>query len=217
MVEQLVLQLVDGGSKPTSPLHYRIDPMPHGEAKTFVETWHYSHRMPTGKNICFGVWCNGAVYATIVYGIGVNPYQAAFLGVKSVIEIKRMCRREPKEGFELSRFIRLTTKMARKQQDFEAVVAFADPEQGHEGTVYKAAGFTHEGMSNAEWHLIGEDGEKRHRRFAFRMARRNGITVAEAREALGMKRVETAPKHRWVLRLCTANDAIDRQTGGAQR
>ena len=54
MVEQLVLQLVDGGSKPTSPLHYRIDPMPHGEAKTFVETWHYSHRMPTGKNICFG-------------------------------------------------------------------------------------------------------------------------------------------------------------------
>ena len=202
MVEQLVLQLVDGGSKPTSPLHYRIDPMPHGEAKTFVETWHYSHRMPTGKNICFGVWCNGAVYATIVYGIGVNPYQAAFLGVKSVIEIKRMCRREPKEGFELSRFIRLTTKMARKQQDFEAVVAFADPEQGHEGTVYKAAGFTHEGMSNAEWHLIGEDGEKRHRRFAFRMARRNGITVAEAREALGMKRVETAPKHRWVLRRC---------------
>ena len=102
-------------------------------------------------------------------------------------------------------------KMARKQQDFDAVVAFADPEQGHEGTVYKAAGFAHEGMSNAEWHLIGEDGEKRHRRFAFRMARRNGITVAEAREALGMKRVETAPKHRWVLRLCTANATDHRQ------
>lgn len=205
MAEQQTFQFAEGGSNPTSPLHYFIDGMPHKEAEAFVERWHYSHRMPTGKNICFGVYRDGIPYAVIVYGIGVNPYQAGFLGVESVIEIKRMCRREPKEGFELSRFIRLTTKMARKLAGFDAVVAFADPEQGHEGTVYKAAGFTHEGMSNAEWHLIGEDGEKRHRRFAFRLARRKGITVAEAREALGMKRIETAPKHRWVLRLSKSN------------
>ena len=198
--EQLAFQLEDGGSRPTPPLQYRIDPMPHKEAAAFVERWHYSRRMPTGKNVCFGVWREGCVYAVIVYGIGVNPYQASFLGVGSVVEIKRMCRREPKEAFELSRFIRLTVKMARKRIAFDAVVAFADPEQGHEGTVYKACGFKHEGMSNAESHLVGEDGERRHRRFAFRMARRNGITVAKAREELGMQRIKTEPKHRWVLR-----------------
>jgi len=166
--------------------------------------WHYSHRIPTGKNICFGLWYGDELYAVIVYGIGVNPYQATFLNVQSVIEIKRMCRSEPKKNYELSRFIRLSLKMAKKIMDFHAVVAFADTEQGHEGTVYKAAGFTHEGYTNPEWHLIGEDGEKRHRRYAFRMARRNRITVSEARNALGMKRVKTKPKHRWVLRLHTA-------------
>ena len=199
--EQLVLQLADGGSKPTSPLHYFIEQIPHGAAKSFVETWHYSHRMPTGRNICFGVRKENALYAVIVYGTGVNPFQARFLGVNSIVEIKRMCRREPKENYELSRFIRLTMKMAAKQTVFNAVVAFADPEQGHEGTVYKATGFKHEGMTNAEWHSIDEEGEVRHRRFAFRMARRNGITIAKARQDLGLKPIKTAPKHRWVLRL----------------
>lgn len=201
MAEQLVLQLENGGSIPTSTLQFRISQIDHRQAKAFVETWHYSHRIPTGKNICFGLWQGGELYAVIVYGIGVNPYQAKFLNVDSVIEIKRMCRSEPKKPYELSRFIRLSMSMAKKQMSFQAVVAFADPEQGHEGTVYKATGFTHEGYTNPEWHLVGDDGEKRHRRYAFRMARRNGISVAEARHRLGMKRIKTEPKHRWVIRV----------------
>lgn len=198
-VEQGTFQFFDGGANPTSPLHFRITSIQHKQAKAFVEKWHYSHRIPTGKNISFGLWLGEELYAVIVYGIGVNPYQAKFLGVQSVIEIKRMCRSEPKKTYELSRFIRLSLKMARGLMHFDGVVAFADPEQGHEGTVYRATGFTHKGFTNPEWHLIGEDGEMRHRRYAFRMARRNGITVAEARNQLGMKRVKTEPKHRWFL------------------
>ena len=200
-VERLALQQEDGGSIPTSPLRFYIAPIAHRKARDFIEEWHYSHRMPTGKNICFGVFSGEKLYAVINYGIGVNPYQASFLGVKSVLEIKRMCRREPKENYELSRFIRLTLKMVRKKELIDAVVAFADPEQGHEGIVYKAAGFKHEGMSNAEWHLIGEDGVKRHRRYAYRLAKRKGISTKEARSVLKMKRIKSLPKHRWVLRL----------------
>ena len=200
-VEQGTFQFFDGGANPTSPLHFYITSLQHKQTKSFVEKWHYSKRIPTGKNISFGLWFGEELYAVIVYGIGVNPYQAKFLKVESVIEIKRMCRSEPKRPYELSRFIRISLKMARKLMHFEAVVAFADPEQGHEGTVYKATGFTHKGYTNSEWHLIGKDGEKRHRRYAFRMARRNGITVAEARDKLDMKRVKTEPKHRWFLGL----------------
>jgi hypothetical protein len=167
-------------------------------AKSFVEKWHYSNRMPTGKNVSFCLCNNDQVYAVIVYGIGVNPYQATSLGVKSCVEIKRLCRREPKQNYQLSRFINITTKMARNYLSFDAVVAFADPEHGHEGIVYKAAGYKHIGMTNPEWHLVDENGEKRHRRYAYRMARRNGISIEEARTQLGVKRVKTAPKHRWV-------------------
>ena len=198
MAEQLAFQLDDGGSTPTSPL-WRIDGIQHTEAKQFVERWHYSKRMPTGKNICFGLRYAGKLYAVAVYGIGVNPYQAEYLSVQSVVELKRMCRREPREEYQLSRFIRLTWKMLLRQHPYDALVAFADPAQGHEGTVYKAAGFAHNGMTNAEWHVIDKDGNLRHRRFVQRTAERRGIPIGQAREDLGVTRVRVPAKHRWVL------------------
>ena len=201
MAEQLTIQLKDGGSNPTSALHsWWIDRIEHREAKAFVEQWHYSERIPTGKNVSFGLRHNGELYAVIVWGIGVNPYQAAFLKVDGVVEIKRMCRIEPPRDYPLSRLISITAKKMKHIMDFGAIVAFADPEQGHEGTVYKASGFTHEGVTNPEWHLIDKAGVVRHRRYAYRHARRNDCTVAESREALGVERIKTEPKHRWVRR-----------------
>lgn len=180
-------------------LYLKLD---HKTAKQFVEEWHYSERIPTGKNISYGVFIDGELYAVIVYGIGVNPYQAKFLGVDSVIEIKRMCRIEPRhDDYQLSRLIAKTTKMAKKEMDFQAVVAFADPEHGHEGGVYKASNFKHEGVTNPEWHLVEEDGTVRHRRYAFRYAKRKGVSIDQARKELNVTRIKTLPKHRWCRRL----------------
>lgn len=198
IAELPLFQGEDGGSHPTSPLHFVIRKITNETADGWVRVWHYSRRIPTGKNICYGLYCEGNLYAVIVYGIGVNPYQASFLGVKSVLEIKRMCRSEPQRGYPLSRFISITAKMVAKEYPYDCLVAFADPEQGHEGTVYKASGFILHGMTNAEWHLEDESGGIRHRRFAFRHARRNGISVEESRKELGLKRVQTAPKYRWI-------------------
>lgn len=142
----------------------------------------------------YGLFYGDKLYAVIVYGIGVNPYQARFLGVKRVLEIKRMCRSEPRLDFPLSRFIAISSRMVRKQFPYDCLYAFADPDQGHEGVVYKASGFTLHGMSNPEWHLMGNDGIKRHRRFAFRYARRKGIPLSQARDELGLKRVQTPPQ-----------------------
>jgi hypothetical protein len=175
-----------------------IRPIDNKTAEKWVVKWHYSHRIPTGKNIRYGLYANGNLYAVIVYGIGVNPYQARFLGVNRVLEIKRMCRAEPALNYPLSRFIAISSKMVAKEYPFDCLIAFADPEQGHEGTVYKASGFRLHGMTNAEWHLEDENGEKRHRRFAFRHARRNGKTISESRKELNLKRIQTAPKYRWI-------------------
>tara|TARA_R110000803_G_scaffold2852_1_gene9874 strand:+ start:218 stop:886 length:669 start_codon:yes stop_codon:yes gene_type:complete len=203
-VKQLdIFHQADGGSIPTSSLHStpNIRRVGHDLMKQFVETWHYSKRIPTGKNIGYGLWIGWDLYAVIVYGIGVNPYQAKFLGCEKVMEIKRMCRSEPAMDYPLSRFISITSKWLIKDYPFDMIVAFADPEHGHEGTVYKASGFEYHGETNAEWHLIDQNGDSRHRRFAFRYARRNNISIAEARHQLGVKRVKTAPKHRWCRRV----------------
>ena len=201
LVEELPLFQGDGGGAiPTSALHFTIQKVSQDTAAKWVVRWHYSQRMPTGKNICYGLYANGSLYAVIVYGIGVNPYQAKFLGVNKVLEIKRMCRSEPSLPYPLSRFIALTSKMVAREYPHDCIVAFADPEQGHEGTVYKATGFCLHGMTNPEWHLEDENGNKRHRRFAFRHARRNQQSISESRNQLNLKRVKTLPKYRWIRR-----------------
>jgi hypothetical protein len=191
-----------------------IKKIPHKTAKEWVEKWHYSHRIPTGKNIYFGLYAGANLYAAIVYGIGVNPYQAKFLGVERVLEIKRMCRAEPPLNYPLSRFIALTSKMAAKEYPHDCLIAFADPEQGHEGTVYRACGFKMHGMTNAEWHLEDESGKKRHRRFAYRHARRNNRTLAESRLELKLKRVKTKPKYRWIRTARTGKNGKNGKNGG---
>lgn len=189
----------DDGSSPIPPLHFHVEAVPARVARMHVEQWHYSRRMPTGKNLCYGLFADGQLYAVIVYGIGVNPYQARFLGVHSVLEIKRMCRSEPRiDVFPLSRFISVSHRMCRKVFPHDCLIAFADPEHGHEGTVYRASGFTHHGMTNAEWHVLDGSGFVRHRRYAFRHARRNGISIKESRKILGLTRVQSKPKHRYV-------------------
>jgi len=177
----------------------------HAEAKAFIERWHYSQRMPTGKNLLFGWFVGGELYAVADYGIGVNPYQAAFLQTKtgmpvcddSLLELKRLCRTEPRrDDCPLTAFLS-ACHVLLSGRGFRFVVSFSDPNHGHRGGIYRAANFVHMGVTNPEFHCADERGNIRHRRFAFRYARRNDVTVGAARIRLCLTRVQTLPKDRW--------------------
>ena len=176
-------------------------------ARPFIELWHYSGLVPTGKNIFFGWFLDGVMYAVADYGIGVNPYQATFLARatgnqvenKSLLELKRLCRMEPRlPGAQLTHFLsRCHKKLSAIGYKF--VVSFSDPEYGHSGGIYKAANFEHIGRTNPEYHTVDRNGNKRHRRFAYRHSKRNNITIEESRKALGLTKSKTCPKDRWFI------------------
>ena len=191
------------------------------ESRPFIERWHYSGCVPTGQNIFFG-WIsdgvdegkdyngllfNESMYAVADYGIGVNPYQAAFLSKQTgfmvendkLLELKRLCRIEPKDrSLPLTAFISRCHKVLKKR-GYKYIISFSDPMHGHDGGIYKAANFIHLGTTNPEYHTVDCEGNIRHRRYSFRYARRNNITVGQARIDLGLKRIKTAPKDRWFL------------------
>ena len=203
----------------------KIERIGHKEAKRFIERWHYSQKCPTGKNIFFGWYSDGDIfnrnlYAIADYGIGVNPYQAKSLSkltgfdVKdgSLLEIKRLCRIDPKKPeLQLTQFIAGCHKLL-KAEGYLFIVSFSDPTFNHSGGIYKAANFIHLGKTNAETHAIENDGTIRHRRYYFRYARRKGISVAQARDELGLKLVKTLPKDRWFLSL--NNKKYNKMLGG---
>jgi hypothetical protein len=150
-----------GVSIPTSSLQFEVRPVEHRVAKAFIEKWHYSKRMPTGKNICFGAYLGDTLYAVADYGTGINPLQAPYLArvtglpvdKSTLVELKRLCRIEPPMGLPLTRFLRICHLLLRKQ-GIKFVVSFSDPAYGHHGGVYKAANFKHLGKSNPEWHVV---------------------------------------------------------------
>ena len=186
-----------------------VVPVDIGTAKEFIERWHYSGKAPTGKNIYFGWLFHGELYAVADYGIGVNPYQASFLSRKSgfqvtndnLVELKRLCRVEPKiDSLPLTAFLSRCHKILASD-GYRFVVSFSDPEEGHNGGIYKAANFLALGQTNAENHAIDSSGTKHHRRYDYRYAKRKGITMQEARDALGLKIYRSKPKDRWLLKI----------------
>jgi hypothetical protein len=187
-----------------------VGPIGHRMAKTFVARWHYSGSLPTGMNIILG-WAlaDGTLYTVAVYGTGVNPYQASYLARltgepvenTNLLELKRLCRIEPPQADRpMSAFLARCHKILR-HQGYRYIVAFSDPEYGHTGGVYRASNFDYLGKTNAEMHTFDGEGNKRHRRYAFRFARRKNITIEAARNELGLQRVATLPKDRWFIKI----------------
>lgn len=178
------------------------------EARVIVEQFHYSHSVPTGKNIFFGWYFGKELYAVADYGIGVNPYQASFLSRvtglpvvnEELLELKRLARIEPARDVYLSQFIAGCHKILRKD-GYKYIVSFSDPEYGHNGGIYRASNFQHLGTTNPEWHLIDDNGNRMHRRRAHRHSERNKCTIEESRQALGLKRIKTLPKDRWFIQI----------------
>lgn len=177
-------------------------------AKPFIEKYHYSERVPTGHNIFFGWFTDECdLYAVANYGHGVNPYQSAYLSRilgkevrnDNCLELKRLCRREPVlEDTYLSSFVSKCHK-ALKLRGIRHIVSFSDPTHGHSGGIYRASNFDNLGKTNPEFHLIDKEGNIRHRRYAYRYAKRNNVSTQEARKILGLTRIKTNPKTRWYI------------------
>ena len=191
----------------------RFGVVPFRVAKSMVESYHYSETMPRGRNLCFGVWIDGGLYAVAVYGNGINCYQAPYLSRvtgfnvtnENHVELKRLVRVEPRhKSFQLTQLLGQANKWL-VSQGYTFIVSFSDPSKGHEGCIYKAANFAHIGFTQKEYHDVDAQGKQFHRRKAYRHAKYYGIPIAEARKKLGLRSVPTPQRKRWFLALGKAN------------
>lgn len=207
---------------PEEVISLRVARSSFEEVAPFVAEHHYSGCVPHGRNVFFrglvprpseqlGLFGEAGeeTYAAAVYGWGVNPYQETFLSRllgrevtrASCFELKRLVRAEPANpGLPLPSFLGAVHRLLRRD-GIRYIVAFSDPAHGHTGGIYRAANFVHSGRTQEEIHCVDAAGERVHRRRAYRFARGNDLTIAQAREALGLRTVRTARKDRWLLDL----------------
>lgn len=137
----------------------RLDWCSHAAAKYAVEHWHYSKRMPAGKNVFIGAWEDGRFIGAIVFGRGIAPHIGDPYGVTQdrVCELTRIALDE--HMAPVSKIGSIAMRMLKRQSPgVQLVVSFADPSQSHHGGIYQAMNWVYTGRvaGRRQWLLNGE-------------------------------------------------------------
>jgi hypothetical protein len=158
------------------------------EARPFIERWHYSGKVPTGKNYFFVMesgeqvdMFSSEIYAVACYGhsasqsmhTGLSRLTGLDVTLDNMLELRRLCRREPRDGKPLTWFLSRCHKLLKKR-GIKYIVSFSDPMHNHSGGIYKAASFTHLGKTDPATHNKDKDGNIVHRRIPYHHKRKMG-------------------------------------------
>ena len=136
-------------------------PMPRAEASEIVSASHYLRSFPSGWTYCYHH--QGAV---VVFSIPANKNLGTFL-FDGVVEVRELARLWAPDGHApnlLTEAMSHACRALRRDVGCEAVVSFADPNQGHHGGVYQAASWVYTGRSEETRVYITPDGRTLSRR-----------------------------------------------------
>ena len=191
---------------------WRVELITYQSAKPFVERWHYSHSV-NGLHIsqCFGLFRPRPDFFGIPEMVGVAMYGKPAMNDQGqkwcprdsskLVELRRLCCIDDTPKNTESFFISKTIRWMKKHTDFTVAVAYADPEYGHDGTVYLASNWKLMGLTSAGVVLM-VDGTRYHDR-TLRMnkpyAKKIKSRVEQRDESIEF--LQTAPKYIFLYRL----------------
>jgi hypothetical protein len=75
-------------------------------------------------------------------------------GLKKILEIRRMACEEDAEKNTESYFLSKAMWHCKKNEDVDEIITYSDLSVGHNGTIYKAANFTHIGKTKETKHVF---------------------------------------------------------------
>lgn len=145
-----LFQQVDAGSIPSSPLHPKqliVKVIPNTEAAKIWKEKHYLHRDVPGASIQFGVFApSGEIVGAICFSAWV--VWAPEGGRPDKWELRRLWLDDRCQKNSESRVVGIALRTIQKLcPHVKQIIAYADPEAGHKGGIYKAIGFRYEGMT----------------------------------------------------------------------
>src|SRR3990172_3466331 len=189
----------------------RLDWCSYEAAKYAVEHWHYSHTMPIGKLVKFGVWEGGRYIGAVIYSTGASAqmHKVFRIGRFEVCELVRVAL--DRHVAAVSRIVAISIRLLRQHSSgLRLIISFADPDQQHVGTIYQAAGWEYVGTSTPGlWYEI--NGRRTHNRnlqgptgFGKSMPEGQKAYSAALRRGLAdgsIVRIVTAAKHKYIYPL----------------
>ncbi len=188
------------GSSPSAALHeLQVRPVPIIIAREIVVRHHYLHSLPGGTMLCFGVFYGNQLLGAISFGAG--PTLAYCLVKKASSEdcatLTRLWLSDRLPRNSESRVIGIALRSLRKHTSLKFLVSYADPSQGHLGTIYQATNWLYTGLSSVmPLYDIG-DGKAYHSRSLAHSFGSHSVKHF-ARHGVKVKLIPQAAKHRYI-------------------
>ncbi len=193
-------QQIGGGAIPTSTLHdLQVSPIPIRAAKTLLVPNHYLHSIPGGTQLAFGVFLDSRLMGALTIGCGPSQAHRLVDGASrdECAVLTRLWLDDELPANSESRVIGVVLRALRRSTSLAFLLSYADPTQGHVGTIYQATGWLYTGLSQATPLYDIGDGIARHSRSLSHAYGSHSIKHF-ARHGVEVKKVPQASKHRYV-------------------
>jgi hypothetical protein len=200
MVSIVPIQEVGRGSIPTAALHdLRLIPISREDAKKIIVRNHYSHSIPGGTKMCFGIILNGRLLGAMTFGVG------PFYGYKLVngatpddaITLTRLWLSDELPRNSESKVLGIALRSLKRDTSLKFVIAYSDPAVGHLGIIYQATGWVYTGLSSATPLYDIGDGTLHHSRSLAHELGSHSIRYLTL-QGINAKIVPQSAKHRYI-------------------
>jgi hypothetical protein len=135
-------------------------------ARRLIEREHYLHSLPGGTCLAFGVFTAGSLLGAMTFGVGpTNAYSLAEdVKPDECLTLTRLWLSDALPRNSESRVLGIVLRDLKHHTRLKFLVSYADPAQGHLGTIYQASGWLYTGLSEAMPLYDVGDGKLRHSR-----------------------------------------------------
>ena len=167
MVSTTSIREVRAGSIPSPALHdIIVRPIPTIAARDIITKNHYLHSYPGCTKLCFGAFVRNSLQGAVTFGAGpANAFRLVDnVPINECLTLTRLWLSEELPPNSESRVIAISIRYLKKYTRVKFLVTYADPAQGHVGTIYQATGWFYTGLSEAMPKFDVGDGVPRHSR-----------------------------------------------------
>ena len=176
------------GSSPRAAFQeIKVVPVPNSVARAVIERHHYLHSIPGGTDLTFGVFTRSKLRGALVLGVGPTNAHRLVGGAtqRDSLALTRFWLADDLPRNSESRVLGIVMRALKQNTRVKFLVSYADPAQGHLGTIYQATGWLYTGISSASRVYDLGDGVLRHSRtvgqvygtHSMKYFRANGIPV----------------------------------------
>jgi len=176
-----------------------VQPIPFVAARKLIEKHHYLHSMPGGTKLAFGALLNGRLFGAVTFGSGPAHAYRLVEGTNpdECLTLTRLWLSDELPSNSESRIIGICLRALNKHTQVKFLVSYADPTEGHMGTIYQATGWLYTGLSEAIPKFDLGDGRIRHSRSLSHAFGSHSMKHFEAC-GLSVKVIPQPRKHRYV-------------------